>query len=383
MNPRVLVPGRSGHVRRLLLLAGLLLSTSALAQAVVPTSPIYDAIGKTVGFNTNEPGTYFLIPGAYLKADRQSPPAAYLTTAGLGPDGRPLYDLRVVFTPSYAHAAGAVVSVRAADPQALFFPLPMFVDRVRLFLPPALGSVVAQMTPDDGMSTPYALYYRLRLTEAQVSVFRQLARSGLVLQGTVGTQYAVPGGQQYSSVPITLLLPESTFGSTLPAYTPRPEQWLKDLMEDTQLYLEGTLDGRYVLGGFVYVTFQNSLIQGSMRTGAFDVVSQGVGKLAVVATAVPNMDGQVHVYIPELGLPITMNYQAVFEATLDLYMMEVEMTRFDITAVQVNGASSPFYTQLLANLMQQPGIREELAAALTRELQERILAQTLFGVSLP
>ena len=250
MRPNFLHRSPGVRASRLLLLAGMLLSASTFAQvSVTPTSPLHAANGSVVGFNTNDPGVYFLIPGSYLKADRQSPPAAYLTTAGLAPDGRPLYDLRVVFTPSYAHAAANVTSLRTSNPNALFFPLPMFIEEVKLFLPAALGSVVAQMTPDDGLSTPYALYYRLRLTEAQVTTFRALARSGLVLQGYVGTSYVVPGGTQFSSVPITLLLPESTFTSTLPPFTPRPEQWFKDLLEQTQLYMEGTLDGRYSLGG--------------------------------------------------------------------------------------------------------------------------------------
>ncbi|WP_164011925.1 hypothetical protein [Pyxidicoccus trucidator] len=369
---------------RMLLLAGLVLATSAVAQVqVAPVSPIHNEDGKIVGFNTNEPSTYFLLPSAYLKAERQTPPAAYLSAAGLGPDGRPQYDLRVVFTPSYAHAAANVVGIRTEDPHALFFPLPMFIDQVRVFLPSALGSVAAQLTPDGGISTPFALYFRLRLTEAQVGIFRQLARGGLVLQGFVGTIYQVPDGYQYSSVPLTLLLPESTFTSTLPPVTVRPEQWMKDLLEQTELFVEGPLDGQYSLGGGIFVTFQNSVVQGKLRTGTFDVLSQGAGVLAAVATASPNLDGEVQVFIPELGLPIVMKYQAVFEAKLDLFMMEIELTRFDISAVQVNGTSSPFHTQLLANLIQQPDVRAELAAALSRELQERILAQTLFGVSLP
>ncbi|PTL75655.1 hypothetical protein DAT35_53515 [Vitiosangium sp. GDMCC 1.1324] len=369
---------------RLVLLSGVLLAMGASAQArLEATTPLHDALGKVVGFNTNEPGTYFLIPGAYLKADRDTPPPAYLTSAGLGPDGKPLYDLRVVFAPNYAHAAATVVGLRTANPNALFFPLPMFIDEVRLFLPAALGSVVAQMTPDDGLSTPYALYYRLRLTEAQVAIFRTLSRSGLTLQGIVGTNYALPGGTQYSSVPITLLLPESTFTSTLPPYTPQPEQWLKDLLEQTQLYVEGPLDGRYSLGGGFYVTFRDSVVQGSLRSGAFNVVPVGPGVLGVVAKTTPNMDGTVRVYVQELGLPIVMTYQATFEAQLDLFMMEITLTRFDINGVQVNGTTSPFYTRLLADLMQQPGVKAELAAALTTELQNRILAHTLFGVEMP
>jgi len=369
---------------RIFFMTALLLTASTFAQErVLPTGPLYNADGRTVGFSTNDPGTYFVLPGNYQLAQRDGAFSAYLTSAGEGSDGKGLYDLRLVLTPSYAHAAAPVARLHTLNPQALFFPLPMFIDEVRLFLPEALGSIVVQLTPDDGLSTPFALYYRLRLSEAQVAVLQALARSGLALQGVVGTTYTLPDGEQYSSVPMTLILPTSTFSSVLPPQAPQAGRWLRELMEDTHLSVEGALDGRYALGGGMGVTLRNSTVEGFPRIGSFTVQEASEGKLRVVATASPNLDGQARIYVAELGLWIVLSYQAVFEAELDLWTMEVTLTRLEVTSVQVNGTNSLFYRRVLADLLRQPKANQQLSAALTHELQERILAHTLFGVGLP
>ena len=84
--------------------------------------------------------------------------------------------------------------------------------------------------------------------------------------------------------------------------------------------------------------------------------------------------------LAQLGAHIRVDYQATMAASLDLSFMKLAMSQLDITRVTVNGSPSAFYTTLLKKLMTNPTVRARVSAALTEELQRRILAETLFGL---
>jgi hypothetical protein len=352
----------------------------AAANDVVPTTPLTVADGSTVGYATNEPGVYFLMPSRWALMDGGHTPPARLTEAPAGLDGGPRYDLRLVLTPDYAHAAPAVVAVRAADPRALFFPLPSTIQRVTLFIPGALGGVEAELVPDeDGLATPVALYYRLRFDALRLEVLRQLAQSGLALQGSVEYDYASLDGIQDTVAPLTVLLdPAELEVSAAPP--PDPTVWLADLLSTTRLYVRGPLDGPYALGGGVTAQLANSTIEGALLPGTWMLAAGGDGTISLVPTASPDLAGRIAFDVPVLGAHIRVDYRARMAARLDLSLMQLELTAFDVTQVTVNGAPSPFYTALLRNLMVSPPVRARVSQALSNELQRRILSQTLFGL---
>lgn len=361
----------------------------AWANDILPTSPLTDGFGKTVGFATTEPSLYFLQPSGWSLLEGARTPPVRLTQVQDGcnlpchPGGNPSYDLRLVLTPDYGHAAPAVVSVLGQDPEALFFPLPSTIQRVTLFLPPVLGGIQAQLVPDEeGLATPVAIYYRLRVDSVQLGILRQLAQGGggLVLQGTVQYDYLAPGGFiQQTAAPLTVWLEQSELAvSTAPP--PDPTAWLGDLLATTTMSVPGAIDGPYSLGGGIAVQITNSLVEGHFLPGTWALSHDGVSTIQLVPTVAPDFTGSISFDVPSLGFHIRADYRATVSVALDLLFMQVTLPQFNLTNVTINGSSSPFYTLLLRNLMSSASVRDKVAASVTEELQRRILSQTLFGL---
>src|SRR5262245_42044498 len=98
---------------------------------IVPTTPLTDGHGQTVGYATSEPGVYFAVPSGWGRFEGGRTPAARITVVNdcagchLGPDpGLPhvnigaTFDLRLTVAPDYGRAAPAVVAVLQQDPSA-------------------------------------------------------------------------------------------------------------------------------------------------------------------------------------------------------------------------------------------------------------------------
>jgi hypothetical protein len=371
-------------VRRLIagaiLLASLVLVHSpARAQAITPTHELVNPDGSLAGFATSEPSLYFLVPSRWAPLAGGHTPAVRLTSAGSA-GGEALYDLRLVLAPDYTRATPTVVSLRQADAKALFFPLPMSLEHVTLFLPAGLGSVQAELVPDEqGMSTPVAFYYRLRFTAAQLAVLRQLAHGGLTLTGSVDFAYPAPGGEGETGSPLTIILADADLAvSSEP--TPDPTAWLADLLSTTMMSLRGVLDGPYPLGAGIVVQISNSRVEGWFVPGTWALTVGADAVVQLAPTRSENLAGRVVFDVAQLGSTIRIDYQATMSAALDLSFMRLTMAQFDVTRVTVNGSPSPFYTALLRKLMTNPNVRARVSQALSDELQKRILAETLFGL---
>jgi hypothetical protein len=80
------------------------------------------------------------------------------------------------------------------------------------------------------------------------------------------------------------------------------------------------------------------------------------------------------------ALQPAQGFRAAFAATLDLLLLQLAIDRLDLTSVAINGAGNPFYAALLGAKLREPAVRARIAAALSAELQRRILAHTLFGL---
>lgn len=353
---------------------------------LAPIRALYNPDGSLAGFATNEASLYFLAPSTWAPLARGRTPSVQLTLAGASPTGQALYDLRLVLSPDYARAAPTVAALRGKDPQALFFPLPMNVEDVRLFLPQDLGDVQAELAPDEqGMSTPVAIYYRLRFNAEQLEVLRTLARGNLTLSGAVEYSYPAVGGDLGETVaPITILLAASDL---LPSSAPPPDPtaWLADLLSSTELRVPGALDGRYPLGGGLSVLVTNSRIEGHLSLQAWALKTGDANVIYLQPTQPEDFAGTVDFEVPQLGATLHADYSAAFSASLDLSSMGLTVTQFDVTRMAVNGSPSPFYTAWLGKLMKGPDVRARLSRMLSDELQRRILDETLssLGGGLP
>jgi len=359
-----------------ILASAMLSHPAAQAQSIVPTTPLQNPNGTLAGFATNEPSVYFLIPSRWAPLDGAHTPAARTTSTTLA--GSTFYDLRLVLTPDYAATAPTVVALQNQDPHAVFFPLPMTIDHVTLFLPAALGSIQAELVPDEqGLSTAIALYYRLRFNAEQMGVLRVLAHSGLTMQGAVQYTYPSPPGVTQTAAPITIILDDADLAPSN-APPPDPIAWLADLLSTTTLSAPGVLDGPYALGAGINVQISNSQIDGAFVPGAWALQVGTDNTIRMVPTQTPDLTGTITFDLAQLGARIRVDYQATFAAALDLSFMQLTITQLDLTSVSVNGSPSAFFTPLLKKLIQTPQVQAKLSEAVTEELQRRILAEALF-----
>jgi len=283
-----------------------------------------------------------------------------------------------VLSPDYARDTPTVVAIRGQDAHALFFPLPMTIDHVTLFLPQGLGGVAAELVPDEtGFSTPVALYYRLQFNTEQLGVLRTLAHGGLTLQGTLEYSYAAPGGTAQTAAPMTIILGDADLAvSTAPP--PDPMAWLADLLSTTQLSEPGVLDGSYALGGGVTIQISQSEVDAHLLANTWELHPGDANVIQVQPTGPEDLAGTIAFDVAQLGAHIRVDYRAAFAASLDLAFMRLTITQFDVTSVTVNGSPSAFLTALLKKLMQDPTVQARVSDALSDELQRRILSQTLF-----
>jgi hypothetical protein len=370
----------ASHLRRALLTGvfalASLASTRAHAQGVVPTTPLHNPDGSLAGFATSEPSLYFLAPSRWAPVATTGTPPVRLTSVTVG--GQTLYDLRLVLSPDYARDAPTVVAIRGQDPHALFFPLPMSIEHVALFLPEALGSIQAELVPDElGLSTPVALYYRLRFNAEQLGVLRVLAHGGLTLQGTIVYEYAAPDGIAETATPLTIILNDADL-TVSTGGPPDPTAWLADLLSTTRMSVPGALDGAYSLGGGITVQLSHSRVDARLLANAWALHAGTDNTIQVQPTLPEDLAGTVAFDLAQLGASIRVDYRAAFAATLDLSFMRLSISRFDVTSVTVNGSPSVFWTALLKKLMKDPIVQARVSQTLSDELQHRILSETLF-----
>jgi hypothetical protein len=352
---------------------------AAAAPQVVPTSPLHNPDGSRAGFASSEPSLYFLVPSRWSLLPGRCPTPLRLTSL-TAPGGEIVHDLRLVLSPDYSPAAPTVAAIRSQDAQAMFFPLPMDIQQVTLFLPEALGSVQAERVPDAlGPSTPVTLYYRLRFSDEQLAVLRLLAQGGLTLTGTAEYSYLSPDGVGDTAAPLTIILDQDALAVATES-PPDPKAWLSGLLSISKLSLSGALDGPYALGGGITVQITESRVEGMLLPDSWALNTGSDGSLELQRTRPENLAGTVVLTIPQLGPAIQVEYGAAVAASLDLSLMRLSTAQLDITRASVSGVPSAFHTALLDKLMNQPAMQGRVAQALSEELQRRILSETLFNL---
>lgn len=350
--------------------------TSVSAQPQVrPTAPLYSADGATVGYATSERGVFFLNP-AQWEVGRSS--TSMPITAQLRPEGD-RYQLQLVLRPDYRWAAATVQALRSEDPQAMFFPTPLEVREVSLFLPPELGAIAARLTPDESPSTPAALYYRLELNASQVALFRSLL-GPIAMQGVVAYGFDDPLGRVSTSAPLTVRLPEAIWTATPVGPPPSATRWLADLLDDRALRLRGVIDGRYALGGSISATIAESDLRARFSPGLYRLQSTARGIRVEPVGAADNLTGALTFRVRELGLTLPVEFQARLLGELDLSQMRFELHRLDLTALRVMGSASSFWRTLLQRRLRQADVVQRIGDQLSQALQARILNETLFGI---
>lgn len=362
-------------MRQLLFIALLLISRLAFADGIEATTPIADrATGQTVGYYSSEPSVYFLLPRQWTTRENAEERTAFVSPVG---DGN--VDVRFALAADYSSAAASVLALRSQDPGAMFFPLPRISESLTLFLPAALGSIQARLEPDGGFQSMPVGYYRIRLSEGQLRTLVELAHGGLTLTGAATMSYRAGSQEIQSTLPVTVRLNPHELSLQSPPAALSPAAWLTGLLDTYEFQHGGDLDGAYSLGGMMQVTLSQSLLTGSFLPGTYAVNQRG-GLFQCEATRSPNFSGALSFVIEELGVEVRLDFSATLALALDAQSLEVRLTRFDVNAVAVNGQVSSFYRQLINNFLSRGDVHARISATLTRELQRRILSQTLFGI---
>ncbi|WP_394831412.1 hypothetical protein LVJ94_33360 [Pendulispora rubella] len=378
-----MIAGRHSTIRFLVSLLFLcsfvFIGSTSQASTIVPKNRLYNADGSFAGFDTNEPGLYFLAPSAWTLQGTGTTPSAWLTDSS--PVGQPgtTFDLRMTLQPDYSRNAGLVATIKNSNPNALFFPLPSTIQHVTLWIPTVLGDVEATLTPDDTMATPVAIYYRLRFTREQLDVLRQLTHGGVTLQGSISYAYVSPEGTGLTAAPLTVQLPERVINEVVNPPAPDPTRWLLDILRRTQMRAPGVLDGPYSLGAGIRVNLRESLMTARLLNDTYRLSIEN-GVATVRPTAPVNCRGSIDVLVVELGYRVVVDYEAALEAKLDFATMQLELPSLVFSKVTVNGTTSPFYRDLFQKLIQREDVKQKIVTALSAELQKRILQETLFGL---
>lgn len=360
---------------RLLLFACLFIYRLAFASGIEATTPITDrASGQAVGYYSNEPSVYFLLPRQWTTRENAEGHTAFVTAVGNGN-----VDVRFALNADYSSAAASVVALRSQDTAAMFFPLPRIAESLTLFLPAALGSIQARLEPDGGFHSMPIGYYRIRLSEGQLRTLMELAQSGLTLTGAATMSYRAGSQEIQSTLPVTVQLNPRELSLQSPPAALSAVAWLTGLLDTYELQHGGDLDGAYSLGGMMQVTLSQSLLTGSFLPGTYAVNQRG-GLFQSETARSPNFSGALSFVIDELGNEVWLDFSATLTLALDVQSLEVRLTRFDVNDVAVNGQVSAFYRQLINNFLSRSDVRARISATLTRDLQRRILSQTLFGI---
>lgn len=360
-----------------LLVATIVFVRTADAQGIAPTSPLHNPDGSVAGFATTEPSLYFLAPSRWSPLPHAGTPAVRLTSLGSG--SQTVYDLRLVLSPDYTRDTPTIVALRAQDPDAVFFPLPMNIKRVMLFLPAALGSIQAELVPDEsGMSTPVALYYRLRFNAEQLGVLRTLAHGGLTMTGAINYAYTSPTGPAETATPLTIVLADADL-TVSTASPPDSTAWLSDLLSITIFSATRPFDGPHTLSSGLTVQIANSHLDAWLLPGAWQL-SAGSNSLQIRPTRAEDLAATLEFDLPQVGAHIRIDLRAAVALSLDLAFMQLSVTQFDVTTATVGGAPNAFYTALLRQLLQDPATRTQMSQALTEALQRRILSAAMVTV---
>ncbi|WP_141731736.1 hypothetical protein [Oligoflexus tunisiensis] len=355
-------------MKNILALLFLLWSASLHGAIVQPTLPIHEG-QRIVGFATEDPNLYYIVPGTWRLYDRKIFLERNPSTGG--------YALSFVLGPDYSQARHRMGEILNNNPHAILLPLPQNISEGFLDVPASVGTVSQQLIPDNIQYFQSLLYYRLELTPSQLDLLRDLAQSANFLLGRVTYSFPYQGGSYTNVNEIHLDLRESDLVEQAkgPEY---PYLWIKTMLENYEMIMHGVMDGSYSLGGLVNIGLSDSTWSARVDTEA-SRFSADTKRIYIHSNGQPNLESHLEFHINELNSSVALDVKARLGMSLDAQDIALQIESLDITDVRVaDGTVSTFYLRYLNTLVNRSDVRARLAEQLTVELQERILSQKLF-----
>lgn len=355
-------------MRRFIFLLVFLWTLGAEGAVVQPTFPIQEG-NRIVGFQTEDPNLFYIVPGAWRLYDRKIFLERNPATNG--------YALSFVIGPDYSQARRRMAEILNQNPNAILLPIPQNISEGFLDVPATVGTVSQRLIPDNIQYFQSLLYYRLELTPAQLDLLKVLTKSKNFLLGRLSYSFPYQSGTFSNVNEIYLDIRESDLMEK-PKGAEYPYLWIKTMLDDYVLSMPGVLDGVYSLGGLVSIGITNSVWEAVLDTNA-SVFSADSERVYVRATSAPNLDSHLTFRINELGSDVDLQIRARLSMSLDSREISLQIESLDLVEVKLaNGTVSSFYQRYLNTLVNRPDVRARMAEELTEELQERILNQKLF-----
>lgn len=354
---------------RLLCLLLMTLSSPVLAQRepVITGSMTHD--GRIVVLYTDEPHLYYVMPERWQVHKNR----VYLERGQYESD----YDLIFILAPDYSWSLPYVRSILAMDPAAIFLPLPKHFSRAELFVPTDLGSIRSALTPLNPFNISELLYFRLGLREDQLHLLQKLTENNNFLTGFVTYEFPFDHSSFETFSDIVLKIHRSQL-----ELNPRPlifdYEWILHLVDTHQLYLENAVDGRFSLGGLIWVAIENSLIEGYLAVDKSKSSMQN-GRLVLTANEGWNFYGRITLDIAQIVRGISIDFQSKVNLEFDLASLSVFVTNFELESISIADQQlSTTYVQAFKKYLNQKSVLDRVSKELSRELEKRILEQNLF-----
>ncbi len=355
-------------MKRIYSLIFFLWATTLQAAVVQPTLPINEG-NRIVGFMTEDPNLYYIVPGSWHLYDRKVFLERNPATGS--------YSLYFVLGPDYSQARRRMGEILSRNPNAILLPLPQNISEGFLDVPESVGMVSRKLVPDNIQYFQSLLYYRLDLSPAQLELLRTLTRSANFLLGRISYSFPYQSGTYTNVSEIHLDLRESDL-VVRPKGLEYQYLWIKTMLEDYSMVMQGVIDGSYSLGGFVSIGLSDSEWTAMVDTDA-SLFSADKSRVYIRAQDKPNLESRLKFYINELNSIVELDVRGRLGMSLNSQEISLPIENLDITEVKLaNGTVSSFYLRYLNTLVNRADVRERLAEGLTSELQERILSQNLF-----
>ncbi len=344
----------------------LFFSAQALGIPLQATFPI-GWEGKTIGFQTNDPQVEYMRPESWeLQRDKT-------LVQETGTDAL----LYTVFRPSYATALPYVTQEKAKGSAKIFLPLPSVLQKAELFIDDLIGKVEVEQVPHPTLNQSPYLYFKIRMNPAQFATAKRLAQSGagIVLTGSVLYSYETVEGSNETAASLVGSFDQKSLNA-------RPDQerygleWLIDIFGASDLYLEGSLDGRYSLG-LTSLTLTDSVIQ--MRLDPNRTHFSRQGNRVILRNLGENARGRISLHIRELDVNVALDVRYAISGNIDLLNATVTLDSIELLdLVSSDTSAQPFVIRALNNYIKSSAVKQRLSRDLSAELQDRILSGDLF-----
>ncbi|MCX4028273.1 hypothetical protein H0A36_06255 [Endozoicomonas sp. SM1973] len=334
------------------------------------TEAILDSNGEVFGFLTTDPKVIYVVPREWNIHNRK----VFLEKIPNTSD----YELYFILGPDFRKSAAKIAEIQARNPTIVFLPLPKQYSQAVLNIPDEVGTIQTSLTPDSVFNQSPLLYYKLRITKKQLSLFKVLTQNNAFITGLI--EYKFPSRSEVFEAIASIKV---DFRSSDLDIRDRNEdyhtEWMKYQLFNRHIRLDGVLDKKFYLGSGISVDITDSIFKGYMLEDKTVVKVSNRKVYLLSRNNIHNFKGEVFFRIPLLNSNVTAAMDISMDLYLDLNTLSIYVTKLYPNNIKFKDTNvGSFYIKLLRKFLQQKSVLDDLSKALTKEFQYRLLNQNLF-----